>query len=79
MEKSSNSTMNISSKILLALLLPAGWAGAQRTYSVKMQAQPSGTYVLDNASDINTAYLDYCAVPYNNGVMFTSARGGRRL
>jgi outer membrane protein OmpA-like peptidoglycan-associated protein len=71
--------MKLASKILFALLLPAGWVGAQHAYSVKMQPQPSGTYVLDNVADINTQYLDYCAVPYNNGVMFTSARGGKRV
>ena len=71
--------MRISSKILFALLLPAGWVGAQHAASVKMQAPPSGTYALENLKDINTQYLDYCAVPHGNGVMFTSARGGKRV
>ncbi len=71
--------MKLSSKILFALLLPAGWVGAQRATNVKMQAPPSGNYSLANATDINTEYLDYCAVPYGAGVMFTSARGGKRV
>lgn len=68
--------MRISTKILLALLLPAGWAGAQEAINVKYQMPPSGSYHLENVADINTKHLDYCAVPYGNGVMFTSARGG---
>jgi len=71
--------MRIPSKILLALLLPAGWVGAQRAVNVKMQAPPIGAYAVENMADINTQYLDYCAVPYGNGVMFTSARGGKRV
>ncbi|MCC6725534.1 MAG: PD40 domain-containing protein [Saprospiraceae bacterium] len=71
--------MKLTSKIILAMLLPAAWAGAQHAYSAKMQVPPSGNYVLNNVEDINTQYLDYCAVPYNNGIMFTSARGGKRV
>lgn len=71
--------MKLSAKILLALLLPASWAVAQRAASVKIQAPPNGTYSLENLADINTEYLDYCAVPHDNGIMFTSARGGKRV
>ncbi|MCF8243851.1 MAG: OmpA family protein [Saprospiraceae bacterium] len=71
--------MEISSKILFALLLPASWLGAQRAVDVNLQAPPVGTYTVENMADINTEYLDYCAVPYGSGVMFTSARGGKRV
>ncbi|MBK9014120.1 MAG: OmpA family protein [Saprospiraceae bacterium] len=71
--------MKLSSKILFALLLPTGWAGAQRAVNVKMQVPPIGAYTIENMADINTQYLDYCAVPYGSGVMFTSARGGKRV
>jgi outer membrane protein OmpA-like peptidoglycan-associated protein len=71
--------MKLASKIILALLLPVGWVAAQSAYNVKLQVPPNGNYVLDNAKDLNTEYLDYCAVPYSNGVMFTSARGGKRV
>lgn len=71
--------MKLSAKILFALLLPAGWAGAQYATGVKYQAPPMGSYQLVNAKDINTQFLDYCAVPYQNGVMFTSARGGKKV
>lgn len=71
--------MKTSSKILFALLLLTSWAGAQRAVNVNLQASPIGNYSVENMTDINTEYLDYCAVPYGSGVMFTSARGGKRV
>ncbi|MBI5915225.1 MAG: PD40 domain-containing protein [Bacteroidetes bacterium] len=66
---------NISSKILLTLLLPAGWAGAQQAVPVSLQPAPGGNYTVENVQELNTQFLDYCAVPFGGGVVFTSARG----
>lgn len=63
----------------MTLLLPTAWAGAQRAVNVNFQPAPVGVYTVENLKDLNTSYLDYCAVPYKNGVMFTSARGGKRV
>ncbi|MBI1227110.1 MAG: OmpA family protein [Bacteroidetes bacterium] len=71
--------MRISAKILFSLLLPACGVGAQQAMNVSFQAPPSGSYMVTNAEDLNTPYLDYCAVPYKAGVMFTSARGGKGI
>lgn len=69
---------NLSTRLLIALLLPTGWAGAQHAVNVKLQSPPpQGNYSLKNVADINTPFLDYCAVPHGTGVMFTSARGGK--
>jgi outer membrane protein OmpA-like peptidoglycan-associated protein len=47
--------------------------------NVSLQAPAAGAFTLENMRDLNTEYLDYCAVPYAGGVMFTSARGGKRV
>lgn len=64
---------------MIALLMPTVWAAGQRAVKVSLQAPATGFFTVENLKDINTEYLDYCAVPYSGGVMFTSARGGKRV
>ena len=69
---------NISSKItLLLLIVPTWWLAAQTAQPVNLEAPPSGGYSVENVGELNSQYLDYCAVSYRDGVVFTSGRGGR--
>jgi len=36
-------------------------------------------FEVENVKELNTPYLDYCAVDHNDGVVFTSTRGKRRM
>ncbi len=68
---------NISLKILVLLVVPTWWLAAQTSQPVSLQAPPSNGYSVENVGELNSQYLDYCAVSYRDGVMFTSGRGGR--
>ena len=44
---------------------------------VGLDMLPSGGFLVENVAELNTPYLDYSAVSYFDGVVFTSARGGK--
>jgi outer membrane protein OmpA-like peptidoglycan-associated protein len=68
---------NISLKILVLLVVPSWWLAAQTSQPINLPAPPSNGYTVENVEELNSQYLDYCAVGYRDGVMFTSGRGGK--
>jgi outer membrane protein OmpA-like peptidoglycan-associated protein len=52
---------------------------AQSSFPLSVRVPAPDGYLLENATDLNSPYLDFCAVPYRNSVVFTSSRGDGRL
>jgi outer membrane protein OmpA-like peptidoglycan-associated protein len=62
---------NIKPLFLLICLLVAGHLNAQQA--------SSGCVTLKNLSDVNGEKLDFYAIPFKNGIVFTASKGNRFL
>lgn len=67
----------MKSTITLALVLGAACLRAQMAEPLRVQPPNQGSYTVENVAELNTPFLDYCALPYRDGAVFTSARGGK--
>ncbi len=63
--------------ILTVTFLPT--SDAQSSYPLAVRVPDPDGYLVENAGDLNSPFLDFCAVPYRNSLVFTSSRGDGRL
>jgi outer membrane protein OmpA-like peptidoglycan-associated protein len=77
--KSIFSALNLhhqaKSKVLALLALAPLTLAAQRYQPMELENPPASAYLVENLMELNSPSLDFCAVPCQNGVVFTSSRG----
>lgn len=60
-------------------MLGAASMMGQQAQAGGLPSVAAGNYSVTNAKELNSPYLDYSAIPYQNGAIFTSARGGKSV
>lgn len=63
-------------KVTLLIFFSSAYLGAQETRLVSQELPPANGYLVENIAELNSPYLDYSALGYRDGVVFTSGRGG---